>query len=77
MPGQGSPPFFFGGDSRHGQNGAEVETKDYLEFIARLTSFRVIDTCPGPGYPYFVRGRIDLEREAGDSMPREKGISYP
>jgi len=32
----------------------------------------VIDTSPRPGYPYFVRGRVDSEPEAGDSMPREK-----
>jgi len=32
----------------------------------------VIDTCPRPGYPYLVRGRVDLEREAGDFEPGEK-----
>jgi hypothetical protein len=35
-------------------------------------NIRVIDTCPRPGYPYFVGGRVDSEPEAGDSMPREK-----
>ncbi len=30
------------------------------------------DTYPGPGYPCFVRGRVDLEREAGDFKPGEK-----
>lgn len=34
--------------------------------------FRVLDICPGPGYPYFTRGRVDSEAEAGDSMPRKK-----
>jgi hypothetical protein len=41
------------------------------------TGFRVIDTCPGPGYSYFVRGRVDSEPKAGNFMPREKGNSYP
>jgi hypothetical protein len=36
------------------------------------TGFRAIDTCLGPGYLYFMRGRVDSEPEAGDSMPREK-----
>jgi hypothetical protein len=31
-----------------------------------------LDTCPGPGYPDFVRGRVDSEPEAGDSMPLQK-----
>jgi hypothetical protein len=26
----------------------------------------------GPGYPYFVRGRVDPEPAAGAFMPREK-----
>jgi hypothetical protein len=32
----------------------------------------VVDTCPRPEYPYFVRRRVDLEREAGDFEPGEK-----
>lgn len=31
-----------------------------------------IDTCPWPGYPYFVGGRVDCEPEAGAFMPRVK-----
>ena len=31
------------------------------------TGFRVIDTCPGPGYPNFVRGRGNFELEASRS----------
>jgi hypothetical protein len=38
---------------------------------------KVLDTFSGPGYPYLVRGRVDSEPEAGGSMPREKGNSYP
>jgi len=36
----------------------------------------VIDTCPRPGYPYFVRGRGNSEPETGGSRPREKRIPY-
>jgi hypothetical protein len=36
---------------------------------------QVLDTCPCPGYPYLVRGRVDSEPEAGNSMTREKGNS--
>jgi hypothetical protein len=32
----------------------------------------VIDTCPRPRYPSFVRGGVNSEPEAGGSMPREK-----
>jgi len=32
----------------------------------------VVDTSPRPGSSYFVRGRVDLEREAGDFEPGEK-----
>jgi hypothetical protein len=32
----------------------------------------VIDSSPGLGYPYFMRGRVDSEPEAGGSMPLNK-----
>ena len=33
---------------------------------AEVAVIRLIDTSPRQRYPYFVRGRVDLEREAGD-----------
>ena len=38
--------------------------------------FRVLDTCPGPRYLHFMRGRIDSEPEAGGSMPRKKKFLF-
>ena len=34
--------------------------------------FRVLDTCPGPRYLHFMRGRIDSKPEDCGSMPRKK-----
>jgi len=48
---------------------------DYLEFIRRRlppVGTWVIDTCQGPGYPHFARGRADAEPEAGAFMPRQQ-----
>jgi hypothetical protein len=33
--------------------------------------FRVIDTCPGPGYLNPVMGRVDSESGTGDFRPSE------
>ena len=33
---------------------------------------REVDIRPGPGYLYFMRGRVDSEPEAGDPMPHGK-----
>jgi hypothetical protein len=32
----------------------------------------ILDTHQGPGYPHFVRGRIDSVAEAGAFLPPEK-----
>jgi hypothetical protein len=29
-------------------------------------------SSPGPRYPHFIKGRVDSEPEAGDSVPRKK-----
>jgi len=39
--------------------------------------FCFLDTRPRPEYPNMMRGWVDSEPEAGDSMPRKKGIPHP
>jgi hypothetical protein len=41
----------------------------------RSSRFRILDTCPEPGYPHFMRGKVDSEREA--AIPRHAETKFP
>ena len=60
---------------RHGQNGAELETMDYLEFIARVTSH-----IPDKGqvmvryYGLYANAHLCLRAGGPDSGRGERGL---